>query len=137
MARYLFWRAPGVKLRCLWALQATTFSDSPLHPGLLAERRLSQFLPAHLLADQREVSVSSEGRELGPDDRYTPRGNLVHGPYDVRLERGVPFESTLAGYLSAVVPRAGAPAPYTTRARGGTSSAPCSSSTGTTSSRYW
>ena len=64
MARLLFWRAPSVKLRCIWALQATTLSDSPLHPGLLAEPRLTQFLPGYLVAAQRKVSVSSEGREI-------------------------------------------------------------------------
>ena len=118
MARYLFWRAPGVKLRCLWALQATSLSDSPLHPGLLAEPRLSQFLPAYLLDEQRWVSVSTEGRELAPDTQFTARGSLVRNGYDTRLERGIPFESTLQEYLATMVPRAAAPAPYDkTRAR--------------------
>ncbi len=118
MARYLFWRAPGVKLRCLWALQATTLSDSPLHPGLLAEDRLSQFLPAYFLDEQRKVSVSTEGRELAPDTRFTARGSLARNGYDTRLERGIPFESTLQGYLDEMVPRAAAAAPYgKTRAR--------------------
>jgi len=112
MARHLFWRAPGVKLRCFWALQATTLSDAPSHPGLLAEPRLSRFLPEDLLAEQRRISVSREGRELSPDNRFTARGSLVYNSYDARLERGVPFEQTLAGYLSALVPRAGAPAAY-------------------------
>jgi hypothetical protein len=118
MARYLFWRAPRVKLRCLWALQATSLSDSPLHPGLLAEPRLSQFLPGYLLDEQRRVAVSGEGRELGPDTQFTARGSLVRNGYDVRLERGTPFDRTLAGYLAAMVPRAAAPSPYgKTRAR--------------------
>jgi hypothetical protein len=112
MSRHLFWRAPGVKLRCFWALQATTLSDAPLHPGLLAERRLSRFLPDYLLAEQRTIPVNNKGRELSPDNRFTARGNLVHNAYDARLERGISFEQTLAGYLSALVPRAGAPAPF-------------------------
>lgn len=112
MARHLFWRAPGVKLRCFWALQATTLSDAPLHPGLLAERRLSRFLPEYLLAEQRTIPVSGQGRELSPDNRFAARGNLVHNSYDARVERGVPFERTLAGYLASLVPRAGAPASY-------------------------
>ena len=118
MARHLFWRAPGVKLRCFWALQATTFADAPLHPGLLAERRLSRFLPEHLVAEQRTISVSGEGRELSPDDRFTARGDLAYNAYDARLERGVSFAHTLAGYLSSLVPRAGAPDSYdSTRAK--------------------
>jgi hypothetical protein len=112
MARYLFWREPGVKLRCLWALQATSLSDSPLHPGLLAEPRLSQFLPDYLVSAQRKVSVSREGREVGPDTEFAARGSLVHNAYDARLERGVPFDRTLLGYLAAMVPRAAAPSPY-------------------------
>ena len=118
MARLLFWRAPGVKLRCIWALQATTLADSPLHPGLLAEPRLTQFLPAYLVKAQRKVSVSSEGREMQSVDEYSARGQLLHNGYDLRLERGVSFESTLLGYLSEMVPRAGAATPYAqTRAR--------------------
>jgi hypothetical protein len=112
MARYLFWRAPSVKLRCLWALQATSISDSPLHPGLLAEPRLNRFLPDYLVRAQRRVSTSTEGRELAPDNEFTPRGDLVSNGYDARLARGVPFEKTLQGYLAKMVPRAGAPSPY-------------------------
>jgi hypothetical protein len=112
MARYLFWRAPSVKLRCLWALQATSISDSPLHPGLLAEPRLSQFLPDYLVSAQRRVSKSTQGRELAPDNEFTPRGDLVRNGYDARLARGVPFAKTLQGYLAKMVPRAGSPSPY-------------------------
>jgi hypothetical protein len=112
MARHLFSRAPDVRLRCFWALQATTLSDSPLHPGLLAERRLNRFLPEDLLAEQRRIAVSSEGRELNPDNRFTSRGRLVHNAYDARLARGVSFERTLGAYLAHIVPRAGTPALY-------------------------
>ena len=118
MSRLLFWRAPSVKLRCIWALQATTLADSPLHPGLLAERRLTQFLPGYLVTGQRKVSVSSEGREMQSVDEYSARGQLLHNGYDLRLERGIPFESTLLGYLSEMVPRAGSATPYAqTRAK--------------------
>ena len=113
MARYLFWRAPGVKLRCLWALQATTLSDSPLHPGLLAEPRLSQFLPEYLLAEQREVvgeqpRVASSGRT-----RSSPRAAAWCATATTRGSSAAsPSRRTLAGYLAAMVPRAAAPAPY-------------------------
>jgi hypothetical protein len=103
MARYLFWRAPGVKLRCLWALQATTLADSPLHPGLLAESRLSRFLPGYLLEAQRPAAADTTGRQVGPDAVFTARGSL---------------ESTLLGYLATMVPRAASPTPYSkTRAK--------------------
>jgi hypothetical protein len=118
MSRLLYWRAPSVKLRCIWALQATTLSDSPLHPGLLAEPRLAQFLPGYFVSAQRKVSVPAEGREMGGYDEYSARGRLLRNGYDARLDRGWSFQSILADYLSKMVPRAGAPPPYAqTRAK--------------------
>ena len=137
MARHLFWRAPGVKLRCIWALQATTLSDSPLHPGLLAEPRLSQFLPGYLVAAQRKVSVPTEGRQMQSDDEYTARGELARNGYDLRLDRGWSFEDVLAGYLSKMVPRRQRRCPTRRRAPKRTSSARCSSSTCMMWSRCW
>lgn len=112
MSRLLFWRAPSVKLRCIWALQATTLSDSPLHPGLLAEPQLTQFLPDYLVAAERRVSVTSVGREMQTFDEYSARGQLLRNGYDVRLERGISLASTLLGYLSKMVPKVAGPTPY-------------------------
>jgi len=112
MARLMFWRAPDVKLRCVWALQASTMSDSPLHPGLLAEPELTQFLPAYLVRAQRRIAQPVDGRELQSWDEYSARGQLLHNSYDVRVDHGVSFASTLSDYLSKMVPKAAAPAPY-------------------------
>ena len=112
MSRLMFWRAPSVKLRCIWALQATTMSDSPLHPGLLAESELSQFLPAYFVRQQRKLVQVTAGRELQSYDEYSARGQLLHNGYDLRLDRGIPFAATLSGYLSKMVPKAAAPMPY-------------------------
>ena len=118
MSRLLFWRAPSVKLHCFWALQATTLSDSPLHPGLLAEPRLSQFLPGYLVTAQQKLSTPTEGREIGDYDEYSARGLLLRNGYDERLDRGASLESVLAGYLSKMVPKAAAPTSYAqTRAK--------------------
>jgi hypothetical protein len=118
MSRLLYWRAPGVKLRCIWALQATTLADSPLHPGLLAEKRLAQFLPQYFLDQQSAIVTSSEGRELPSDNEFTARGRLLRNGYDLRLEKGTPFATTLSGYLSKMVPKAASPMAYTqTRAK--------------------
>lgn len=118
MSRLLFWRAPRVRLRCIWALQATSLADSPLHPGLLADQRLAQFLPAYFLRVQRGVSIDTKGRQLSSENLFTPRGRLLHNAYDARVEKGIPFSTTLSGYLSKMVPRAAAPSAYTqTRAR--------------------
>jgi hypothetical protein len=118
MSRLLFWRAPSVRLRCIWALQATTLSDSPLHPGLLAEPQLTQFLPGYLVAAERKVSVSGAGREIQTFDEYSARGQLLRNGYDVRLERGWSFDSILSGYLSKMLPKVAGPAAYAqTRAK--------------------
>ncbi len=118
MARYLFWRAPEVKLRCLWALQATSIADSPLHPGLVSEGRLSQFLPGYLVKGQLPVAADRSGREMQGTEQYSPRGRLLHNGYDAKLERGISFDTTLGAYLSHMVPRAAAPSRYAqTRAK--------------------
>jgi hypothetical protein len=118
MSRLLFWRAPDVRLRCIWPLQATSLADSPIHPGLLADHRLAQFLPGYFLREQRRIVVDTAGRELGSDNQFTARGQLLHNGYDVRVDKGVSFATTLSGYLSKMVPRAAAPMAYTqTRAK--------------------
>jgi hypothetical protein len=112
MSRLLFWRAPDVRLRCIWALQASTLSDSPLHPGLLAEPELTQFLPPYFVREQRQIPQSTAGRELQSYDQYSARGQLLRNGYDLRLDKGVPFSATLSSYLSKMVPKAAAPMPY-------------------------
>ncbi len=112
MSRLMFWRAPDVKLHCIWALQATTMSDSPLHPGLLAEPELTQFLPPYFVREQRRISQPTAGRQLQSYDQYSARGQLLRNGYDLRLDRGIPFSATLSGYLSKMVPKAAAPMPY-------------------------
>jgi len=112
MSRLLFWRAPGVRLRCLWALQASTLSDSPLHPGLLGEPQLTQFLPAYLVREQSLIAQPTEGRQLQGWDEFSARGLLLHNAYDVRVDSGISFETVLSGYLSRMVPRAAAPMAY-------------------------
>jgi hypothetical protein len=112
MSRLMFWRAPDVKLRCIWALQASTMSDSPLHPGLLAETELTKFLPPYFVREQSRILQPTEGRELQSYDQYSARGQLLRNGYDLRLAKGVPFAATLSGYLSKMVPKAAAPMPY-------------------------
>lgn len=106
MSRWLFWRAPDVKLHCVWALQATTLSDAPLHPGLLAEPRLAQFLPEHLVDSQRKVSQPTEGRQMKATDEYSGRGELLHNVYDLRVESGRTLDRALRIYLARMLPRA-------------------------------
>ena len=55
-SKYLFSRAPDVKLRCFYAIQATTFGDRPMHPGLLYDERFSQWFPPDLVSRQKELN---------------------------------------------------------------------------------
>jgi hypothetical protein len=112
MSRLLFWREPGVRLRCIWALQASTLTDSPLHPGLLAERELTQFLPEYFIHRQRRISQPTGGRVLQSWDEFSARGALLHNAYDMRVADGVPIATRLSFYLSRVLPKASAPMSY-------------------------
>ena len=111
IARYLFWRAPDVKLRCIWAVQATTFGDTPLHPGLLAEERLTQFLPDDLIADQLAGGAQVAAHEVLWSDEYSPRGALFRNGYDQIEARGIGFETVMQTYLGRMLPKAAAPSP--------------------------
>jgi len=118
ITRYLFWRAPQVRLRCLWAVQVTTVADTPLHPGLLAEGRLTQFLPPELVASQRALGAKVAARQVAWSDEYSDRGYVIRNYYDQDLDQGVSFATSMATYLKHMVPKAADPSPYEqTRAR--------------------
>lgn len=115
IARYLFWRAPDVKLRCIWAVQVTTFGDTPLHPGLLAEERLTQFLPDDLVAAQRAAGAQVAAHEVLWSDEYSPRGALFRNGYDQIEARGIGFDEVMQTYLARMLPKAGAPSAHEQR----------------------
>ena len=48
-ANFVHDRYPDVKLHCFWALQATSFTDGILAPGLVLDPRLSKYFPQSLL----------------------------------------------------------------------------------------
>jgi len=98
ISNYLFSRAPQVKLRCFLAVQATTFSDAPLAPGLLYDSRLSQWFPASLIGQQRALAGAPYTPNMLGTKRYNARGLLLWNGYDARRAAGVPLEKTLAAY---------------------------------------
>jgi len=112
IARFLFGRAPDVKLRCFWAVQVTTFSDTPLHPGLLAEDRLTQFLPDALIAAQRALDAGVAAHEMTWKDAYSSRGALISNSYDRTEARGIGFDRVMQGYLERMLPKVAAPSPH-------------------------
>jgi hypothetical protein len=115
ITRYLFWRAPDVKLRCIWALQVTTFGDTPLHPGLLAEERLTQFLPDDLVEQQRAADAQVAAHEVSWSDEYSARGALFRNGYDRTEARGIGFDAVMQAYLGRMLPKAAAPSPHEQR----------------------
>lgn len=64
ISRYLIERAPGVKLQCFFAVQATTFGEIPMHPGLLYDPRLVRWFPDALVAEQKEANEPLEVRRV-------------------------------------------------------------------------
>ncbi len=112
IARYLFGRAPDVRLRCFWAVQVTTFADTPLHLGLLAEDRLTQYLPGDLVAEQRALDAHGAAHEMTWKEEYSPRGAVLHNRYDRTEERGVGFHRVMRGYLERMLPKVAAPSPH-------------------------
>ena len=109
IARYLFWRAPDVRLRCIWAVQVTTFGDTPLHPGLLDEDRLTRFLPQGLIARQRALDAQVAAHEVLWSDEYSARGALFSNGYDQIEARGIGFDTVMQTYLARMVPKAAVP----------------------------
>jgi hypothetical protein len=117
VARYLFWRAPNVKLRCIWAVQVTTFGDTPLHPGLLAETRLAQFLPADLVVAQRTADAHVAAHQILGNDVYSARGALCSNRYDRIEARGIVLKTLMQAYLDRLLPKAAARARRQLRSR--------------------
>ena len=106
ISNFMFSRAPKVKLRCFMAVQATTFSDAPLAPGLLYDPRLSQWFPASLVAQQRALAGPVYAPNMLANKRYDARGLLLWNGYDARRAAGVPLEKTLALYTRSMLRKA-------------------------------
>jgi hypothetical protein len=106
-ASYLYQRAPETKLRCFFAVQATTFRDKQLNAGLLYDARLSQWFPAELKAAQK-ASLGKPGvKEVLGLNRYTARGLLLRNRYDVRRARpGYSLSRRLDVYIRDILPGA-------------------------------
>lgn len=106
-ASYLYQRSPDTRLRCFFAVQATTFRDKQLGAGLLYDERLSQWFPPDLVAAQKASLGKPRKKEVLGINRFTARGFLVHNIYDVRRERpGYSLDRRLKGYIKAILPAA-------------------------------
>jgi len=106
VSRYLFSRAPGVKLHCLYAVQCTTFVDLPMNAGLLYDKRLAQWFPAALVARQKAVAGDPKVRDVLSCNEFSSRGCLLKSPYDEREECGASLSSVLDSYIGSMLPHA-------------------------------
>jgi hypothetical protein len=106
ISRYLYARSPATKLRCVFALQATTLVDTPMDQALLYDRRFSQWFPGALLRRQKAAEGTPVRRHVPSADVYTTRGLIVSNGYDRRLAAGVSLDTSLSNYIASVLPRA-------------------------------
>ena len=105
LSSYLFSRAPDVPLDCFFAVQTATFTDGPLHPGLLYDPRLSQAFPADLVAKQKAALGRPPVKQLLGENRYSARGLLVRNAYDINREKaGFSFSKHLDEYIRRLLP---------------------------------
>jgi hypothetical protein len=118
---WLYKRAPGTRLRCIWGVQAGLVRDRDLDPALLQARRFYRYFPDELLASQRRLLPSSKA-EMPKfygflRNRYSNRGLLIRNVYDVRRERGYTLKQSLDHYIEKMLRGRRAAAPiYTSRA---------------------
>jgi hypothetical protein len=118
VTRNLYRRAPDVRIRCIYAVQCTTFSDIDLHPGLLYDQRLSSAFPRALVARQKAAQGRVEAHSLLSCNIFSDRGCLLWNTYDELEAGGRTLGESLTSYLGSLLPRAASTAPVAhTRSR--------------------
>lgn len=108
ISRFLMERAPDTKLHCFFAVQATTFGEITMAPGLLYDPRFVGFFPEDLVEEQKAANEPLEVHRVPSSNRYNERGRLLYNSYDKRLEAGRTQERAMRIYLDRMVPKAGA-----------------------------
>ena len=103
--KYLFSRAPDVKLHCFWCLQVHAIADTTFAPGLVYDRRLSRSFPADLVAQQKALLGTVKIKDLLTINRFSARGTLLWCPYDKARAEGETLSESLDHWISVNVPR--------------------------------
>lgn len=85
----------------IWCVQATTFVDVPMHPGLIVDERLSQALDPALVEAKMAWAMRQPKRNLLSGRRYGYDGMLWWNTYDRRRKAGRTLQQALDGYLNA------------------------------------
>jgi hypothetical protein len=98
---YLFSRSPGVRPRCVIALQSRTFQDETLRAGLLYDPRLSRAFPEDLVARHKAKLGKPVAKQLLGTTRFTAHGYVVYNRYDVtRARRSFSYKTHLDLYIT-------------------------------------
>jgi hypothetical protein len=111
VTRRLYVRTPDVRVRCIYAIQCTTFSNVAMHPGLLYDPRLAAAFPRALVARQKAALGTVHAHSLLSCNTFSARGCLLWNTYDEREQEGHTLGESLRSYLSSLLPRAASTAP--------------------------
>jgi len=85
----------------IWCLQATTLADTPMAPGLIVDKRLSQAFPTALINSKMKWALRKPKRNLLSGRRFGFDGMLWWNSYDRKRAAGVTLQQSLRNYLDA------------------------------------
>jgi hypothetical protein len=103
-ANFVHDRNPDVKLHCFWALQATSFTDHILHPGLVEDPRLSKYFPQSLLEQMKPHMPHGKPGNLLSRRHFYWDGALTWNVYDIWRSQGRTLDQMLTSWLAQMVP---------------------------------
>ena len=107
-ANFVHARYPNVKLHCFWAVQATSFGDKTLHPGLVLDPRLSKYFSQTLLKKMKPYMPHGTPSNFLSRRRYYWDGTMTWNIYDVWRSEGRTLDQSLTHWLAQMVPIAAA-----------------------------
>ena len=103
-ANFVHDRYPDVKLHCFWALQATSFTQGILHPGLVLDPRLSKYFPQSLLDKMKPSLPHGAPRNLLSRRHFNWDGALTWNIYDIWRSQGRTLNQSLTTWLAQLLP---------------------------------
>ena len=95
---------PDVKLHCFWALQATSFTNHILHPGLVEDPRLSKYFPQSLINQMKPHMPQGPPGNLLSSRHFSGDGTLTWNIYDVWRSQGRTLDESLNTWLAQMIP---------------------------------
>jgi hypothetical protein len=115
---WLIDRHPDQPPAVIWCVQATTFADMPMAPGLIVDERLSQAFPKVLIDAKMDWALRQPTSNLLSRRRYGFDGMLWWNSYDRNRAAGLTLQQSLTQYLDAtLLAKAGnGQVPHNTRA---------------------